>query len=119
VLQVWRDGGYSDDLLTAGYCAAQGLVIAVPATAIFPQQLQQQYSLRQYWNYLRRQLFVLDTYQVGGGVIIGGLGGRGGVVWGLGNEGCLGGAQGGGQGRGTTVGAGRSEQLVVLDKYQV
>ena len=64
---MWRDGGYSDDLLTAGYCAEHGLGIAVPATAIFPQQLQQQYSFRQYWNYLRRQLFVLDTYQVGGG----------------------------------------------------
>eukprot|EP00775_Hariotina_reticulata_P008153 gene8153-8346_t len=59
---VWREGGYSDDLLLAGYCAATQRSIGLPASALFPQLLAPGCTWKQYWNYLRRQLFVLDTY---------------------------------------------------------
>ncbi|WIA23726.1 hypothetical protein OEZ85_000411 [Tetradesmus obliquus] len=62
ILQVWRQGGYSDDLLLAAFCTEHGLPIGMPASAYFPQQLPATYTAKQYWNYLRRQLYVLDTY---------------------------------------------------------
>ncbi|KAF6250938.1 hypothetical protein COO60DRAFT_709067 [Scenedesmus sp. NREL 46B-D3] len=62
ILQVWRHGGYSDDLLLAAYCTEHRLPIGMPASATFPQQLPPTYTPKQYWNYLRRQLYVLDTY---------------------------------------------------------
>jgi hypothetical protein len=39
ILQVWGDGGYSDDLLLAGYCAATQRSIGLPASALYPQLL--------------------------------------------------------------------------------
>jgi hypothetical protein len=39
LLEVWADGGYSDDLLAAGFCGARGLPIGLPASALFPQLL--------------------------------------------------------------------------------
>ncbi|KAF8066423.1 hypothetical protein HT031_002747 [Scenedesmus sp. PABB004] len=62
ILEVWRDGGYSDDLLLAGLCADRGLRIGLPASAHFPQRLPPAFTWAQYWNYLTRQLVVLDTY---------------------------------------------------------
>lgn len=60
--QVWRDGSYSDDLVLGAYCVENHLSIGLPASALYPQLLPPTTTLHQYWNYLRRQLFVLDTY---------------------------------------------------------
>ncbi|GMH45669.1 hypothetical protein BSKO_13632 [Bryopsis sp. KO-2023] len=62
IIGSWREGGYSDDLIMAGKCAENGLVIAVPTEAVFPQRLESTPSWNNYWNYLRRQLYVCDTY---------------------------------------------------------
>ncbi|WIA44232.1 hypothetical protein OEZ86_010543 [Tetradesmus obliquus] len=59
ILQVWRQGGYSDDLLLAAFCTEHGLPIGMPASAYFPQQLPATYTAKQYWNYLRRQLYYM------------------------------------------------------------
>jgi hypothetical protein len=61
-MQVWREGGYSDDMMLAAYCVDNGLSIGLPASSLFPQLLPPTTTWHQYWNYLRRQLFVLDTY---------------------------------------------------------
>ncbi len=62
--QAWRDGGYSDDLLLAALCTREGLPVATHRAALLPQLLGggAAASWRGYWNYLRRQLYVLDTY---------------------------------------------------------
>lgn len=60
--QAWSEGGYSDDLIVASSCGEHGLPIACPSSAIFPQLLDGDVSARRYWNYLRRQLYVMDTY---------------------------------------------------------
>lgn len=62
ILQAWQDGGYSDDLTVASKCTELGLVIYCPGYSIFPQWLDGAYSPRRWWNYLRRQLYVMDTY---------------------------------------------------------
>ncbi|MEW5308162.1 MAG: hypothetical protein WDW38_000140 [Sanguina aurantia] len=59
---AWREGGYSDDLTLASICARDGLAVATPSFAIFPQRLSSSYTWAQYYNYLHRQLYVLDTY---------------------------------------------------------
>jgi Glycosyl transferase family 21 len=61
-LSGWTDGGYSDDLTVAARCTELGLQVLCPSYAIFPQYLDANYSIKRYWNYLRRQLVVLDTY---------------------------------------------------------
>jgi len=61
-LNAWAAGGYSDDLTVAARCTELGLQVFCPSYAIFPQCLDAEYSLFRYWNYLRRQLVVLDTY---------------------------------------------------------
>ncbi|KAI8100555.1 hypothetical protein M9434_004947 [Picochlorum sp. BPE23] len=62
ILSSWSKGGYSDDLTVAAQMGKLGLQIYCPASAVFPQWLPETMTFRQYWNYLRRQLFVLDTY---------------------------------------------------------
>ena len=61
-LSAWAHGGYSDDLTVAARCTQLGLRVFCPSYAIFPQFLDADYSMNRYWNYLRRQLVVLDTY---------------------------------------------------------
>jgi hypothetical protein len=39
LLQVWLDGGYSDDLVLGAYCVENGLSIGLPASALYPQLL--------------------------------------------------------------------------------
>ena len=38
IMQAWREGGYSDDLIVAAKCAEQGLKILCPSSAVFPQR---------------------------------------------------------------------------------
>lgn len=61
-LAAWMDGGYSDDLIVAARSTQLQLPILCPSHAMYPQWLDGDYNLKRYWNYLRRQLFVLDTY---------------------------------------------------------
>lgn len=61
-MEGWRDGGYSDDQILQSKCTEQGLTIATPFFALFPLWLDKEVRFGQYWNYLRRQLYVLDTY---------------------------------------------------------
>ena len=61
-MQAWSEGGYSDDLIVASCCGEHRLRILCPPSAIFPQPLEGDVSWGRYWNYLRRQLFVMDTY---------------------------------------------------------
>jgi hypothetical protein len=61
-LSCWAAGGYSDDLTVAARCTELGVQVFCPSYAIFPQYLDAEYSPLRYWNYLRRQLVVLDTY---------------------------------------------------------
>eukprot|EP00242_Pyramimonas_sp_CCMP2087_P007305 CAMPEP_0198205636 /NCGR_PEP_ID=MMETSP1445-20131203/9175_1 /TAXON_ID=36898 /ORGANISM="Pyramimonas sp., Strain CCMP2087" /LENGTH=449 /DNA_ID=CAMNT_0043878009 /DNA_START=590 /DNA_END=1939 /DNA_ORIENTATION=- len=56
------EGGYSDDLIIASLCSAKGRKIACPGRALFVNHMDPQVTWRKYWNYLRRQLFVLYTY---------------------------------------------------------
>lgn len=61
-MSAWRDGGYSDDLLLASICGANKRSIACPARAIFPNYISPTTTFPMYWNYLRRQLYVLYTW---------------------------------------------------------
>lgn len=45
--KVWREGGYSDDLLLAAYCVENGLSIGMPASAVYPQLLPAATSFKQ------------------------------------------------------------------------
>lgn len=60
--QAWASGGYSDDMLLGGVCASSRLPVAPHRAALLPQLLPAHLGWRAYWNYLRRQLYVLDTY---------------------------------------------------------
>ncbi|KAL6776996.1 hypothetical protein ACKKBF_B19795 [Auxenochlorella protothecoides x Auxenochlorella symbiontica] len=63
LLEAWRDGGYSDDLITASLCGERGLGIICPPYAVFPQRMPTRCGgAGAWWYYLRRQLVVLDTY---------------------------------------------------------
>eukprot|EP00850_Spirogloea_muscicola_P018846 SM000177S03179 [mRNA] locus=s177:35680:39904:- [translate_table: standard] len=57
-----KDGGYSDDMILASVAAANGRSIHVPSFAVFFHPLPADLTWERYWNYLRRQIFVLETY---------------------------------------------------------
>ena len=65
----YEDGGYSDDLILASLCDEHARVIGCPFDALFPQRMggggggrKSKKTFARWWNYLRRQLFVMDTY---------------------------------------------------------
>jgi hypothetical protein len=62
LVTAYRDGGYSDDLILASACDEHDEIVGCPHEAVFPQRLDETQTLRQWWNYVRRQLFVMDTY---------------------------------------------------------
>jgi len=62
IVSAWRDGGYSDDLVAAATSVAARRPVLSPAAAFFPQRLEANTTLGSYWNYLRRQLYVLFMY---------------------------------------------------------
>jgi len=62
VARAWRAGAYSDDLILAALAGELGLRVLCPGVAAFPAHGGPGGSPGQAWNYLRRQLFVLDTY---------------------------------------------------------
>jgi len=62
VAAAWADGAYSDDLNVAAVASARRQRVLCPARAVFPALLERNVALHYAWNYMRRQLFVLDTY---------------------------------------------------------
>ncbi len=62
LVSAWRNGGYSDDLIAGTKCFEHGLKIACPEAAHMFQLLDREWTRAKFWNYIRRQLFVLTTY---------------------------------------------------------
>ncbi|CAN6451411.1 unnamed protein product [Victoria cruziana] len=62
VVSTLRDGGYSDDMTLAAVAGAHKQLITSPAVAVFPHPLASDLSFARYWNYLRKQTFVLESY---------------------------------------------------------
>ena len=56
----YERGGYSDDLILAALCDEFKRTVGAPADCVFPQHIEHTWT--QWWNYMRRQLFVMDTY---------------------------------------------------------
>lgn len=62
VVSGLRDGGYSDDMTLAAIAGAHKRLITSPPVAVFPHPLASDLSFARYWNYLRKQTFVLESY---------------------------------------------------------
>ncbi|XWS26775.1 hypothetical protein CRYUN_Cryun26dG0059200 [Craigia yunnanensis] len=62
VVSGLRDGGYSDDMTLAALAGAHNRLITSPPVAVFPHPLASDLSFSRYWNYLRKQTFVLEAY---------------------------------------------------------
>ncbi|KAL0220806.1 hypothetical protein RCL1_000660 [Eukaryota sp. TZLM3-RCL] len=62
IVDVWRDGGYSDDMATVALCKKFNRTIASVPTAVFPNYLSEHITFSRYFNFLTRQLFVCLTY---------------------------------------------------------
>ncbi|KAI4350795.1 hypothetical protein L6164_005210 [Bauhinia variegata] len=62
VVSGLRDGGYSDDMTLAAIAGAHKRLITSPPVAVFPHPLASDLTLGRYWNYLRKQTFVLESY---------------------------------------------------------
>ena len=59
---AWRDGGYSEDFITLSLARYHRRSLAVPKTALFPNELGD-VALDRFWNFVCRQIFVLtQTY---------------------------------------------------------
>ncbi|KAM0030783.1 putative ceramide glucosyltransferase, nucleotide-diphospho-sugar transferase [Helianthus debilis subsp. tardiflorus] len=62
VVTQLRDGGYSDDMTLAAIAGAHKRLITSPPVAVFPHPLASDLTFSRYWNYLRKQTFVLESY---------------------------------------------------------
>eukprot|EP00261_Vitis_vinifera_P037261 XP_019078504.1 PREDICTED: uncharacterized protein LOC100264719 isoform X2 [Vitis vinifera] len=62
VVSGLRDGGYSDDMTLAAIAGNHKRLITSPPVAVFPHPLASDLSFSRYWNYLRKQTFVLESY---------------------------------------------------------
>ncbi|KAK7272731.1 hypothetical protein RJT34_29532 [Clitoria ternatea] len=62
VVSGLRDGGYSDDMTLAAISGAHEKLITSPPVAVFPHPLATDLNFGRYWNYLRKQTFVLESY---------------------------------------------------------
>lgn len=62
VVSGLRDGGYSDDMTLAAIAGAHKRLITSPPVAVFPHPLATDMTFPRYWNYLRKQTFVLESY---------------------------------------------------------
>ncbi|XP_031110098.1 uncharacterized protein LOC116014225 [Ipomoea triloba] len=62
VVSQLRDGGYSDDMTLAAIAGANKRLITSPPVAVFPHPLATDLTFPRYWNYLRKQTFVLESY---------------------------------------------------------
>ncbi|XP_038695333.1 uncharacterized protein LOC119992617 isoform X2 [Tripterygium wilfordii] len=62
VVSGLRDGGYSDDMTLSALAGAHKRLITSPPVAVFPHPLANDLTFSRYWNYLRKQSFVLESY---------------------------------------------------------
>ncbi|MED6171333.1 hypothetical protein PIB30_039865 [Stylosanthes scabra] len=62
VVSGLKDGGYSDDMTLAAISGAHKRLITSPPVAVFPHPLATDLNFGRYWNYLRKQTFVLESY---------------------------------------------------------
>ncbi|GFP86740.1 hypothetical protein PHJA_000817800, partial [Phtheirospermum japonicum] len=62
VVSELRHGGYSDDMTLAAIAGAHKRLITSPPVAVFPHPLATDLNFARYWNYLRKQTFVLESY---------------------------------------------------------
>ncbi|WVZ67753.1 hypothetical protein U9M48_016793 [Paspalum notatum var. saurae] len=62
VVSGLKDGGYSDDMTLAAIAGQHKRLISSPPVAVFPHPLASDLSFSRYWNYLRKQTFVLESY---------------------------------------------------------
>ncbi|KAG8376063.1 hypothetical protein BUALT_Bualt09G0024600 [Buddleja alternifolia] len=62
VVSALGDGGYSDDMTLAAIAGAHKRLITSPPVAVFPHPLASDLNFGRYWNYLRKQTFVLESY---------------------------------------------------------
>ncbi|KAK9735725.1 hypothetical protein RND81_04G223000 [Saponaria officinalis] len=62
VVSGLRDGGYSDDMTLAAIAGAHNKLITSPPVAVFPHPLASDLNFSRYWNYMRKQTFVLESY---------------------------------------------------------
>ncbi|KEH21336.1 uncharacterized protein [Medicago truncatula] len=62
VVSGLKDGGYSDDMTLAAIAGAHKRLITSPPVAVFPHPLATDLNFGRYWNYLRKQTFVLESY---------------------------------------------------------
>ncbi|KAL8503175.1 hypothetical protein ACS0TY_022065 [Phlomoides rotata] len=62
VVSELRYGGYSDDMTLAAIAGAHKRLITSPPVAVFPHPLASDLNFGRYWNYLRKQTFVLESY---------------------------------------------------------
>lgn len=62
VVSGLKDGGYSDDMTLAAIAGAHKRLITSPPVAVFPHPLASDLTFPRYWNYLRKQTFVLESY---------------------------------------------------------
>lgn len=69
IKSAWRNGGYSDDLILVTTCKEYGLKTICPFYSVFPQRLHR-CTYWDFWNYLHRQLFVMDTYRNRTGMLL-------------------------------------------------
>jgi len=61
-VSAYANGGYSDDLILASIADRENKRVLCPTTAVFPSYMPDAASFGAWWNYMRRQMFVLDTY---------------------------------------------------------
>ncbi|KAL7597921.1 hypothetical protein Lser_V15G25662 [Lactuca serriola] len=62
IVSQLEDGGYSDDMTLAAIAGAHKRLIRSPPFSVFPHPLASDITLSRYWNYLRKQTFVLESY---------------------------------------------------------
>uniref|UniRef100_A0A6U2GAG5 ceramide glucosyltransferase n=1 Tax=Hemiselmis andersenii TaxID=464988 RepID=A0A6U2GAG5_HEMAN len=62
ILEAWKERGYSDDMIMGGRVHRCGRRMCHPATCVLVSEVDPQYSVSRHFNYIGRQMFVLDTY---------------------------------------------------------
>jgi hypothetical protein len=62
LVDCYLDGGYSDDTIVSCIAQENGFVCAHPPRAIFPNVVDPRTPMRRYWEFVKRQFFVTDTY---------------------------------------------------------
>ena len=62
VLTSWKAQGYSDDMIMSGRVQRNRRKSCHPTTCVLTTEVDPGYSLKQHLNFVRRQMFVLDTY---------------------------------------------------------